>query len=88
MIPWVNIPPLEEVEGVTQPQSPQHEQQTEDRPFSCCDHQRLGQGDRLRLIMMLQHRLVLHLLDELIKLLKHQRGVRGQSGPVVEVMEN
>lgn len=41
----MNIPPLDEVEGVTQPQSPQHEQQTEDGPFSCAQDQRLGQED-------------------------------------------
>lgn len=39
------LPPFDEVEGVSQPQGPQHEQQTEDGHFSCAFHQRLGQED-------------------------------------------
>lgn len=39
------LPPFDEIEGVTQPQSPQHEQQTEDGHFSRALHQRLGEED-------------------------------------------
>lgn len=96
-----SLPPLDEVEGVTQPQGAQHEQQAEDGPLSRAHHQRLGQVDqrvllsvshqRCALIRMAQRasRLVFHLLQNLGNLLKHQRAVCGcQCGAVVEVLEN
>jgi len=39
------VPSLDKIKGVTKPQSPQHQQQTEDGPFSRAFHQRLRQED-------------------------------------------
>lgn len=98
----MTVPPLDEVESITQPQSSQHEQQAEDGPFSGAEHQRLRQ-EYQRMSCIMSHRwhtgliviaervfrLVLHLLQNLINLLKHQSAVCGrQCGPVVEMLKN
>lgn len=99
--PEGSLPPLDEVEGVTQPQGAQHEQQAEDGPLSRAQHQRLGQVDQRVLLSVSRQRrglvrkaqrasrLVFHLLQNFANLLKHQCAVCGcQCGAVVEVLEN
>lgn len=98
---WVSTPPLDEVEAITQPQSAQHEQQTEYGPFSRARHQRLRQkywhaSSSLYqqwpcLVMMSEHvcRLVLCPFQNLVNLMKHQAAVCGpQCWSMVEVLKN
>ena len=95
-------PPLDEVEGIAQPQSPQHEEETQDGPLPGTQHQGFGQEHRdVALLLRRRHLqpagvhphgtglVLLGVLQELLDLLQDQGGVGGgQSGPVVEVVED
>lgn len=93
-----NLPPLNEVEGVPQPQSPQHEQETENRPLSGTQHQGLRQEQRHMLYQGPRSitkqgprsiTSVSSLLEQLLDLLKHCCAVDcSQSRIVVEVLKD
>lgn len=93
------LPSLDKIEGVTQPQGAQHEQQAQDGDLSGANHQRLGQedGDVPLSVVHCQgpagivkaRRLVIHLLQNLCDLVKDYCAVLScQRGFMEEVFEN